>query len=65
VRVSSVEAKFYINGVLRATIQTNLPVFLPIQMSVGLSRTGSGTGASYTVDALASEATATQNLYTL
>jgi hypothetical protein len=65
VRVSNTAAQFYINGVLRGTIQTNLPVFLPIQISVGLYRTGSGAGASYTLDAIACEATATQNLYTL
>jgi hypothetical protein len=65
VRVSSSTAQLYINGVLRQTINTNLPVFAPIQMSVGLARTGGGVVVSYTVDALASEAIETQNNYVL
>lgn len=65
VRVSSTTAQLYINGVLRQTINTNLPVFAPIQMSVGLARTGNGSVVSYTIDALASESTEPQSLYTI
>jgi hypothetical protein len=65
VRVSSTTAQLYINGVLRQTINTNLPVFAPIQMGVGLARTGGGVVISYTVDALASEAIEPQNNYVL
>ena len=65
VRVSSTTAQLFINGVLRQTINTNLPVFAPIQMSVGLLRTGNGVAISYTVDALASETTEPLNQYTI
>lgn len=65
IRVSSTTAQLFINGVLRQTINTNLPVFAPIQMSVGLLRTGSGVAVSYTIDALASETTEPLNQYVL
>jgi hypothetical protein len=52
IRVSNTLCELYINNVLLHTFNSNLPVFAPIQQSVGLTKTAGTTGVTYLVDVL-------------